>query len=304
MRKYTYSIIICAYNEEKNIGLLLQDIIDQKINNNFILENIKVVSDGSTDRTNEIVERFMRKDNKIKLMINQERLGKAKSFNVGKKEIKSDFLISLDADIILENERTLESLLDIKNYNDIGLIGGQPSPINETNKNVAILASLFSYNIVYKIKKQIRNGNNFFSSHGRILALSKNLYEKIEIPDLPGTDQFMYFFCLKNNLKFVYQESAKVFYKVPNKIRDYIKQNTRFRAAENLMRKLFGENFVNTEISIPFSVKLKSIGITSIRHPIQFLSWKILYLFGKCKYNLFSESGKSSGKWEISKSTK
>jgi len=50
----TVSIGIPAYNEEANIGKLLSSLIKQK-EAGFIIKEIIVVSDQSTDKTDEIV---------------------------------------------------------------------------------------------------------------------------------------------------------------------------------------------------------------------------------------------------------
>lgn len=299
----TFSILICALNEEKNIGLLLNDILKQVLEGKWTLDRIIIVSDGSTDRTNEIVSEFSKNSEKIILLKNKNRIGKAKSFNLGKAKIDSEFVVSLDADVRLENEQTLKTLLNVKNYKKVGLIGGHPIPKKNKN-NVATLASFFSYNIVNKIKKQIKKGNNFFSAHGRILAINEELYKKIQIPDLPGTDQFIYFACLKNGLPFVYRENAKVFYKVPDRIGDYLKQNIRFRGAKDLMMNIFEKDFVNKEIYISIRIKIISFIETAIKHPLHFLSWIFIYLFGKIKYVYSHKEKKVSGSWEISKTTK
>ena len=52
------SVGIMAFNEEKNIGRLLKAILSQKLNQIKITEII-VVSDGSTDKTDEIVKNFV-----------------------------------------------------------------------------------------------------------------------------------------------------------------------------------------------------------------------------------------------------
>jgi len=61
------TIGIPAYNEEKNIGNLLNDILNQKLEHN-ILEKILVISDNSTDKTDEIVSSFMKRYDNIQLI--------------------------------------------------------------------------------------------------------------------------------------------------------------------------------------------------------------------------------------------
>ena len=63
MKKIDVSIGIMAYNEERNIGKLLNILLNQRLKTTHISE-IVVVSSGSTDKTDSIVKNAAKK-NKI-----------------------------------------------------------------------------------------------------------------------------------------------------------------------------------------------------------------------------------------------
>jgi len=65
------SIGVMAYNEERNIDNLLNTLLNQRTNKINIKEII-VISSGSTDKTNEIVQRFSKKNKKIKLIVEKK----------------------------------------------------------------------------------------------------------------------------------------------------------------------------------------------------------------------------------------
>jgi glycosyltransferase involved in cell wall biosynthesis len=98
-----YLLITPARNEEAFIELTIRSVVDQ------IVRPVRwlVVSDGSTDRTDEIVRRYAREHTWIELFRMPERQtrdfgGKAHCFNIGYANIKHlphDFVASLDADI-------------------------------------------------------------------------------------------------------------------------------------------------------------------------------------------------------------
>ena len=71
-KKPTVTIGIPAYNEEANIKNLLDSILSQ-IQNNFIIDEIIVVSDGSSDKTADIVRSL--NNSLINLIEDKERLG-------------------------------------------------------------------------------------------------------------------------------------------------------------------------------------------------------------------------------------
>ncbi|MHA1989987.1 MAG: glycosyltransferase family 2 protein [Candidatus Hodarchaeales archaeon] len=91
MLKISFAVIIPAFNEEKNIGSLLTELIS-------ITRNIIVVNDGSRDKTGEICKKF-----NIKTINNQKNQGKGYSLRKGlllalKCFPQVDWIITLDAD--------------------------------------------------------------------------------------------------------------------------------------------------------------------------------------------------------------
>jgi cellulose synthase/poly-beta-1,6-N-acetylglucosamine synthase-like glycosyltransferase len=92
------SLIICAYNEEQVIG--------EKIKNSLELDypagklKIIVVSDGSSDRTNEIARSFS--DPRLTFLAYEERGGKAKALNTGMAHLSGTIVVFTDANVIFE----------------------------------------------------------------------------------------------------------------------------------------------------------------------------------------------------------
>lgn len=94
-KKPLLSIIIPAYNEERDIGKCLKSLENQSYKKFEII----VVDDGSTDKTREIVKNFK----KIKLL-KQKHKGPGEARNFGAKNARGEILILLDADMILDKD--------------------------------------------------------------------------------------------------------------------------------------------------------------------------------------------------------
>ena len=75
------SIIIPVFNEEKNIGKLLERIIQINANSNKFSKEIIVINDGSTDKSKEIIQKFQKV-----ILINQENFGKGKAVHLGERD--------------------------------------------------------------------------------------------------------------------------------------------------------------------------------------------------------------------------
>lgn len=86
------SIIVPAYNEEKVIGKCVQSLLAST----YPRQEIIVVDDGSTDRTADVVAKFLPSD-QIKL-VRKPNGGKASAINVGINYAKGEILVVIDAD--------------------------------------------------------------------------------------------------------------------------------------------------------------------------------------------------------------
>ncbi len=85
------SCIICAYNEEKRIWLVLNALKDHPD-----ISEVIVVNDGSTDDTTNIVEQY----DFVKLISFEKNQGKSKAMSAGINAAQNDILMFLDADIL------------------------------------------------------------------------------------------------------------------------------------------------------------------------------------------------------------
>ncbi len=296
MNNKTLSVLICAFNEQRNIGKILDQILEQKINPAFTLEKIIVVSDDSTDDTNNIVSSFS--DARIELKINEVRLGKPLSFNYGKSFIQSDYILSLDADVQLHKDAFVELLTE--NVLDYDLIVGKSIPTAINKYAIASLASFGTYFILSEIIS--RHKNTIFPVRGTMVLLSERLYRTLVLPNTPGTDQYMYWSCKKQDGKFLYKPSSIVYYTVPGLVKDYVKQNKRFYAALEAQEKKFGKVFVH-RYDIPLFEKLRIFIYTLIKHPLSVACWLFIFIYSRLS-SLRNKRAVDSGRWDMASSTK
>ena len=89
------SIIVPVHNEEQKIALKLEDCL-QLLYSHDRLE-ILVASDGSTDRTEEIVRRFIARDSRIQWLQSDRRVGKSSVQNLAVQQAHGDLFLFTDA---------------------------------------------------------------------------------------------------------------------------------------------------------------------------------------------------------------
>jgi cellulose synthase/poly-beta-1,6-N-acetylglucosamine synthase-like glycosyltransferase len=89
------TIVIAAYNEERHIQGKLENCLALDYPADKI--EVIVVSDGSTDNTERIVEHFAADDSRIRLLRTGGRAGKSNAQNLGVKEARGELLFMTDA---------------------------------------------------------------------------------------------------------------------------------------------------------------------------------------------------------------
>lgn len=110
------SIIMPVYNAEKYLNRSIESIMNQTYNNIEII----LVNDGSTDNSLEICTNYQEKDNRIKL-INQENKGVSFARNKGIDESTGDYIMFIDSDDYIE-KNMIEDMVEKIIEDDIDLI--------------------------------------------------------------------------------------------------------------------------------------------------------------------------------------
>jgi glycosyltransferase involved in cell wall biosynthesis len=123
----TYVLITPARNEAQFIELTLKSVVSQTV----LPVKWIVVSDGSTDGTDEMVQRYAREYPWIELLRMPERTerhfaGKVHAFNTGYDRVKGlsfEAVVSLDADISFDRDYFAFLLQQLRSNPTLGLVG-------------------------------------------------------------------------------------------------------------------------------------------------------------------------------------
>jgi biofilm PGA synthesis N-glycosyltransferase PgaC len=212
------SIGIMAHNEEANIGQLLEAVLIQRFAT-ARLKEIFVVASGCTDRTERIAQEFSEKDQRIKLLVQDHREGKASAINLFLSHASADIYILESADTVPE-EGALEKLIAPFANPSVGMTGAHPIPVNGTDTFIGFAVHLL------------------WSLHHKIALVNPKLGELVafrgfvrKIPHDTAVDEASIEATVRQaGYELRYVPKAIVRNKGPENLKDFLKQRRRIAA--------------------------------------------------------------------------
>ena len=170
---FTVTLIIAAYNEE--------NIIREKLLNSLQLDypshNIEIIvsSDGSTDKTDEIVKSF--KEQGIKLNRVEGRKGKTEAQNQTVRLAKGDIIVFSDANAFYKSD-SIKNI--VQNFNDerVGGVCGKLIYSNGNNLDKDAESTYWNFESYIKQKESLLS--SVIGANGSIYAIRRSLYSPLD----------------------------------------------------------------------------------------------------------------------------
>ena len=155
---------------------------------------------------------------------------------------------------------------------------------------------------VGSIAGKINKGVNLLRANGRGIILSRNLYKNIELPtSVWNNDAYLYVRAAQLKSKIKYAENLVIYYRLPRKVNEYIRQHAKFAYSQKELQKYF-KNDLSIHYSIPQKTILASYLRSFFKSPFKMVGYAILYSSAyllKGKYRPLS-----IGYWQTDTSTK
>lgn len=132
----TVTVMVVAHNEEKVILEKLHNIVKLDYPKDKI--EFLISSDNSTDKTNEIVKKFINDypEYKIRLYEVKSRKGKTNAQNEAKKTVTTDYLVMTDANLMMD-KNSVKELMAAFTSEDIAYVTGKLAIINSESSDVS-----------------------------------------------------------------------------------------------------------------------------------------------------------------------
>ena len=222
------SVGITAYNEEENIGPLLEALLDQHLHQVEIAEII-VVASACTDRTVPIIRTFMESNPCIKLIEQPKREGKTSAVNLFLAAAATDICV-LESGDTLPDEYAVEHLVRMFTDPQVGMVGAQKVAVNTPN-HVAGLLSHLRLRMEHELCLEIPR-------LGEMIAFRK-IIDRIP-PDIAMDEAFVEAFVVKRGLGVRYAPDAIVYSTGPTTIGDFVRQRRRNHAGHLYLKHKYG----------------------------------------------------------------
>lgn len=245
MLKLSYGIM--TYNEAKILNRLLQAVSKQKTSRCEIKEII-VVASGCTDSTHEVVQNAATKDNRIRLLIQQKREGKASAINYFLKKAKYKICILESGDTIPLN-RTVEELIQPFVDASVGMTGAHPIPVNKITNFIS-----FTVNFNWKLTHCL---SMYKPRLGEMIAFRK-VFERIPI-NTAVDEACIEAIIRKRKMRIVYCPKAVVKNKGPETVKDYLKQSRRIYAGHIHLERTMNYKVASKDVGLVLGVLLENI---------------------------------------------
>ena len=178
----TMTLMICAYNEE--------DVVKEKMENTLALDypkdkfRIMWVTDGSNDRTNELLKAYPEVD----IVFSPERRGKTAALKHGLRELKTRYVAFTDANTMI-NSGALREIARLFSDPTVGCVSGEKRVAARKAGEMAAEGEGLYWKYESTLKRWDSELYSAMGAAGELYAIDPKLCR--EVPDEALLDDFM-----------------------------------------------------------------------------------------------------------------
>ncbi|ENN6197677.1 glycosyltransferase [Vibrio vulnificus] len=167
MKSPKISVLMPAYNVEKYISDAIKSVLEQT----FVDFELIIINDSSNDKTAEIINCWVNRDERIVYLENEKNLGIARTLNKALELAKGEYIIRMDSDDISLPNR-FEVLLHEINKRNVNILGSSTLTINESGHVTG------GYNAIEEHKDLVKTCK-YSTPILHIWICKKSLYDKV-----------------------------------------------------------------------------------------------------------------------------
>ncbi len=255
----TVTILITAYNEEKSI----REKLENTLQIDYPREKLEIIvaSDGSTDRTDEIVKEFA--DKGIKLFRQEGRKGKTFTQNKAVEKASGEIILFSDA-TTLYPKGILRRLLPCFADKTVGCVSGRLIYLADANSAISEGSKNY-WNYETFIKQAESNACSLIGASGCLYAVRRSAYREM-YPEA-CSDFLIASVVYRQGLRSVIEPNAVCYEKTNQNFDD------EFRMRIRVVTQTLTDLWLNRDLLNPFRNKLYAIELIShkvLRYSVPF----------------------------------
>jgi len=303
------AVVSAVYNEEKQIGLLLESLLTQT----RAPDEILLVDDGSTDQTAWVIECCARHYPQVRLIRNTNQ-GPAASRNIAWRAAQSDIVIFTDGDCIPDHDWVEKLLAGFVAADEAAVprsinrseaeIGDVPTTVNQKEKQVGAIAgtyrtlnheSILARFVGYEIDWRYRKVRGAVDAHGSYnLAIRKQVLEEMGGFDTsykaPSGEDWDLTYRISRKYKIIFCPEAIVAHAHPEVFWSYMKNQVRrgfdrIKLYNDYPEKRGGDVYTGGLVKyqvLAAGLLIPSLGLLSLRGFYAIPLALVLFLFASC----------------------
>ncbi|MFQ5328643.1 MAG: poly-beta-1,6-N-acetyl-D-glucosamine synthase [Thermodesulfobacteriota bacterium] len=163
-----FSIVLPCHNE----GQYLEESVSHLLELDYSDYEIILVDDGSSDNTAGIIRSLAERHQKVRAVYMKENMGKGAALNMGSIVAMGEFILTMDADALLDHNALKWLAWHFEEYPRVGAITGNPRVLNRTTLLSKIQTGEYA-TIIGLIKRSQRILGKVLTVSGVIAAFRK-----------------------------------------------------------------------------------------------------------------------------------
>ncbi len=292
------TVVVPAHNEEHNIGPLLGRILAESAIFGWLLDDVIVVASGCTDATVERALAFAGERAPVRILVQEQREGKASAINVGLAAARHDLIVLVSSDV-MPVLGAISALLDRLDDETVGVVGCHPVPLNDESTFAG-----FATHLLWRLHHRISE-TAAVPKCGEMIAFRRSAGGGPLVPSIPvdsAVDEVSIQAVIATaGLRSAYAPQAIVRNWGPSSLRDCFRQRRRINAGHILSaRQGYSPITMRGSVILRFALRDRQ----ALRHPGRLATVALLEVAARAFGRLDVARGRSHAVWQIARSTK
>lgn len=225
--KDSITVLVSAFNEEQGIYNTLKYIKSQKYSGDI---HVIVINNNSTDNTSQEVLRAKEELQMNILLLDEPKKGKFNALNLGLKHVKTEYVITLDADTLIHEDAIANLVGRLKSSSpDVCAVAGSMLVRNSRDNLLAKMQEWDYFLSIASIKRMQGLYQGTLVAQGAFSIYKTEVVSNVGgWSDAIGEDIVLTWKMLAQNKRVYFEPHAVAFTDVPTKLSHFIKQRSRW----------------------------------------------------------------------------